>query len=118
MTQAQTTHPARRTHRLVTAFAAVGLCVPAALVAALLSVGACLGSEGAGVAAGSPRGQVCDVPALGPWLPVLAVAVLATGWAVRALLISAHGRVPREVVVLVPAASVLLVPGVLHLVPR
>lgn len=118
MTHAQTSHPAGRTHRLVAAFAAVALCAPSALAAALLSVSACLGSERAGVAAGSPRGQVCDIPALGPWLPVLAVAVLTTGWAVRALLTGAHGRVPQEAVVLVPAAAVLLVPVVLHLLPR
>jgi hypothetical protein len=65
------------------------------------------------------RGQVCDIPALGPWPYVIAAAVIAL------LAVLATGRTGRieggrlvTAAVLVPVAATMLVPLLLNALPR
>lgn len=97
-------------------FAAVT--VPAILMAAFLSVSTCIGwGEDAGVAAGSPRGQACDVPGLGPWGYVIGAA--GAGVLVMIPRLRAARSLPTSVLcALVPISFAFAVPLVLSVLPR
>lgn len=90
----------------------------ASAFAAFLSVLACVGTDGEGVALDSIRGQACDVPALGPWPYASAVAVVGVLIAARRMLKHRPTGWRMALTVVAPAILVLTVPVVLHSLPR
>lgn len=103
--------------KIVTVVTMLVLGVATTLFSAFLSVQACIGSEGAGVAANSVRGRACDVPAVGPWLYVVLVAFILLTLSCAALF---RARSPRGLllVALAPSVGIVLVPAFLALLPR
>ncbi|HET6560311.1 MAG TPA: hypothetical protein VFG72_00400 [Marmoricola sp.] len=96
---------------------AVALAVPATAFATLLSIGACIGTPGAGVGPHSVRGAVCDVPALGPWpyTVTVAAAALAVAYAASA---KQRRQTQRAAIIAAPALRVFVVPVLLFVLPR
>lgn len=82
------------------------------------AVGACVGSEGEGVEAGSARGQVCDIPAVGPWPYTLLVGTVSMLFALTCLVRYRPRGVLAWVTALLPAVLVFIVPTALSLLPR
>lgn len=112
----------RRDRYQVALIGSVGLVValPVGFVSAFFSVLACIGSDGAGVSADSPRGQICDVPRFGAWAYVIVVGVAAISlWTPYAVKREWSGRLHAVIAtVVVVSGSLLLVPLFLSLFAR
>lgn len=88
------------------------------VVASFFTVMSCIGTEGAGVAASSVRGRVCDVPAVGPWAYTAVTAVLVSALCAVMLVRSVRSVRGRLALVIAPSVAMTVVVAVLHLLPR